>query len=297
LRGDPVGGLEDVRDARDISLRHGLARFASVATNNLADGLLWTVGVEPARETFDEAIAFSHERGLSQLEWWQRGERLRCLYHGGEWEETLEAAQEVLDWAEERGGGPLVVYARVPIASVLVHRGAIDRASDEVERLLPAAREGGDPQVVVPGHAVAALVASASGRIEEALAHVSELERATRDLAFWRSTCLAGPAQIALAAGERELAEGFLEGSDVRGAWSESARATALASLAAARGDTDEAVGLFREAAARWGEWGSVVERAYALLGMGRCGDAAARLEGEAVFERLGASPLVAEAA
>ena len=52
-----------------------------------------------------------------------------------------------------------------------------------------------------------------------------------------------------------------------------------------------------REAAERWDEYGSIVERAYALLGLGRCGDAKALREGEAIFERLGASPVVAQAA
>jgi len=67
--------------------------------------------------------------------------------------------------------------------------------------------------------------------------------------------------------------------------------------LAEAEGRTDEAVGLYREAVERWDEYGSVVERAYALLGLGRCGDAKALRDGEAIFASLGASPVVARAA
>ena len=41
-------------------------------------------------------------------------------------------------------------------------------------------------------------------------------------------------------------------------------------------GSSEEAAELYREAAERWRRFGSVVEQAYALLGLGRCGDAKA---------------------
>jgi hypothetical protein len=64
-----------------------------------------------------------------------------------------------------------------------------------------------------------------------------------------------------------------------------------------ARGSIDGAAHLYREAAARWQEYGSIVEQAYALLGLGRCGDDEAAHEGEAIFARLGARPVLARAA
>jgi hypothetical protein len=59
----------------------------------------------------------------------------------------------------------------------------------------------------------------------------------------------------------------------------------------------DEAAELYQEAAELWERYGSVVEQAYALLGLGRCGDAKALREGQAMFAGLGASPVVAQAA
>jgi hypothetical protein len=109
--------------------------------------------------------------------------------------------------------------------------------------------------------------------------------------------CLVWPARIATAAGELQLAEAFLEGTEDASAWNTCARLTALAMLAEARGNAVEASVLFREAAERWDEYGSIVERGYALLGVGRCGDAKALREGEAIFSKLGASPVVAQAA
>jgi class 3 adenylate cyclase len=75
------------------------------------------------------------------------------------------------------------------------------------------------------------------------------------------------------------------------------ATTTGRAILAEARERTEEAAALYAEAAAGWDEWGSVPERAYALLGLGRGGDQDAAREAVAIFERLGARPVVAQAA
>ena len=189
------------------------------------------------------------------------------------------------------------MFAHVHLANVLVHCRAITDAVAHVDALMPRARESGDPQVLVPGLTTAALVASAQGNDRTALQHVVELEEVTRETSGWRSYCLVWPARIATAAGELQLAESFLDGTDDESNWNVCARLTARAMLAEARGDAGEASALFRDAAERWDEYGSVVEQAYALLGLGRCGDAKALREGESIFASFGASPVVAQAA
>ncbi len=295
-QGDPAS-LDDCREARDIGLRLGLGRDTAVAMNNLADGTGYFVGLRPARELWDEGIEFSHVRGLTFAEMWQRGERLRALYHLGDWEELRHEAGEVVRWEQGHGGGQLELFGHIYLTNVLVHRSAIGKATAQVDALMPRARESGDPQVLVPGLAMAALVASAHGDDGTALLHVVELEELTRNTPGWRSYCLVWPARIATAAGELQLAESFLDGTEDASAWNVCARLTAGAMLAEARGERDEASALFREAAEHWNEYGSVVEQAYALLGLGRCGDGEALREGEAIFSKLDASPVVAQAA
>jgi len=113
----------------------------------------------------------------------------------------------------------------------------------------------------------------------------------------WRSVCLAWPVRVAVASGELDLAAAFLEGSEHDSAWDLAARPGARALLAEARG-RGEAAGRYAEAAGRWAEYGSVVEQAYALLGLGRVvSDAKALREGQSIFDDLGASPVVAQAA
>ncbi|MEP7224410.1 MAG: adenylate/guanylate cyclase domain-containing protein, partial [Actinomycetota bacterium] len=292
------GAVDDVREARDIGLRLGLGRTTAVAFNNLADATSHYESLPAGRAVWDEGIAFSRARGLVYAEMWNRGERLEALYHMGDWGELEREADDVSRWIEEHGGGQLEVFAHVYVASALAHGGTVAAAATHIEALLPRARESGDPQVLVPGLATAALVASAEGDGRRALEYVSELDDVTRGTSLtWRSQGLTWPVRIATAAGELELAEAFLEGSEHESAWDGCARPTAQAMLAEARGQEGEAATLYAQAAERWGEYGSVVERGYALLGLGRCGDAKALRDGQAIFADLGASPVVSQAA
>jgi tetratricopeptide (TPR) repeat protein len=294
--GDPrcVG---DSREVRDLGFRLGLGRTTAIAMNNYADALFYFDSARAARDGWEEAAEFARERGLAWAEMWTTGESLRALLHLGEWDELRLRADKVLRWAAEHGGGQLEIFPHLYLTEVLVHRRDIAGAAEQVDALMPRARESGDPQVVVPGLAAAALVESARGDQDRALGHVLELEAMTRESPGWRTYCLTWPARIAAAAGELHLIEAFLDGSDDPSNWNACARPTARALLAEARGGIDGASILYRDAADRWSEFGSVTERGYALLGLGRCGDTAAMREGDEIFGRLGASPVLASAA
>ena len=289
--------LDDLDEAVELGLRLGLGRTTAVSMNNLGDAMAYFVGLREARAQWDKVIEFSRGRGLREAEMWQRSERLRPLYHLGEWDELTREADAIGSWEERYGGGQLGVLARIHLAQVLVHRGAVSDATANVEALLPKARESGDPQVLVPGLACAALVSAALGGRARALDHVRELEVLTRESPTFRDHCLVWPARIAIAAGEPELGAAFLDGPERDAAWNVCARLTAHAMLAEHAGQLDDAADLYLDAAGRWDSYGSVVERGYALLGLGRCSDAKALVEGQAIFAALGASPIVARAA
>jgi hypothetical protein len=74
---------------------------------------------------------------------------------------------------------------------------------------------------------------------------------------------------------------------------------TARASVARVKGSLDEAERLYEDAARGWAEYGSVLERAHALLGLGRCRAALGRVDARepattaaGLFARLGAGML-----
>jgi tetratricopeptide (TPR) repeat protein len=295
-RSDP-GCLDDLRQAIEIGTRLGLGRATAISMNNLGDGLGYFVGLREARTEWEEAIEFSAIRGLAFAEMWQRGERLRALFHLGDWDELLREADEIVRWEQEHGAGQLEIIARIHLAGVLVHRDRRPEAAGSVDVLLPRARESADPQVLVPALTIAALVAAAGGDEIGAVEHVRELEELTRDSVAWRNYELLWPSRIAVAAGRVELAEAFLEGAGETSVWDRCTRLAARALLAESRKEDDQAVRAYREAAERWDAFGSVIEQAYALIGAGRSGDARAAREGEAIFTRLGASPVLAKAA
>jgi class 3 adenylate cyclase/tetratricopeptide (TPR) repeat protein len=296
-RGDP-GSVDDLRAGLELGLALGLGLEAGIAYNNLGEATSYFLGLAAARQIFDEGIEFSRQRGLAHNVMWMRGERLRCLYHAGEWDDVVRDCDDLLTWDAERGGGQIEVFARVYLADVLTHRGSAVDAKRHVDSAFPRARETEDPQMLVPTLVAAAVVSSALGDTTSALGFVTELERVTRGIpTSFRALCLTWPVRIAVGAGDLDLAKAFFDGSEHGSRLAELARLTGSATVAEAQGDSEEAARVYARAAEGWGEFGSVVERGYALLGLGRLGDTAALHEGHAIFARLGASPVVARAA
>ncbi len=110
--------------------------------------------------------------------------------------------------------------------------------------------------------------------------------------------------RLAVGLGELRLAERLADGVDTVYSYAQHSVRTARAALAEARGETEEAAGLYSEAADRWERFGVEPERAYALLGRARCLVALGRgtdaveplREARPLFEALGARPALDEA-
>ena len=105
-----------------------------------------------------------------------------------------------------------------------------------------------------------------------------------------------------MATRQHALASQLIDHAPTRAARHQHARLTAQAVLAEARGDLQEAAGLYEHAAERWTQYGHVLERGQGLLGAGRClvrlngPQAAPKLQdARTSFAALGARPLLAE--
>lgn len=199
----------------------------------------------------------------------------------------------------EHGGTQIEVNSLIITAPVLAQRGRVDDAAQQAAIFLPRAREVGDPQSLGPALVQAAFVSAVRGKLGDAVALVEEFEGFAGGATVEVFGGLTVMARICVAAGEVAIAERLVHGTaDVAaGPVALNSMTSSRALLAEAHGELDDAANLYREAAAGWGEWGSVVERAYALVGLGRCGDSDAGREGKAIFERLGAVPFAALAA
>jgi len=294
-----AGGLEDLREALDVSLRLGLGIETGTSYLNLGELVAPFEDLFSSIELLDASLEFSRRRGLTHHEMWTRVAKLLHLYERGEWDKLLQEAEDVLRWDHSQGGTQIEVHALVQSAPVFAQRGEVVEAERRAEIFLPRAREIQDPQTLTPALVHGTLVYALSGRLDQARVLLEEFEFATRGAPNWRVQGVPTALRVCAAVGALDLGEELLAGARDATAnrGSQLALATGRAILAEARGSGEDAALLYREAATGWAEWGSVVQHAYALVGLGRCGDEEALREGMLIFERLGAAPLTALAA
>jgi class 3 adenylate cyclase/tetratricopeptide (TPR) repeat protein len=287
-------GLEDLREGLALSLRLGLGIETGTSYLNLGEMVGNLESLASGMELADTALEFAQRRGLTHHVMWTRAARLFYLYELGEWDELLAESEEVVRWDRAQGGTQIELNALIATVPVLAHRGRLDEAARHVETFLPRARAVGDPQAVGPALLQAAFVTAVRGNHSEAVTLAQEVESVT-GLRVNIFGGLQTMVQVCVAGGERERGEGILRraaGAGPTGPVGLNSLASSKALLAEARGQYDEAASLYREAEEGWRDWGSVVERAYALHGLGRCGDQDAAREAAAIFEGLRAVPL-----
>jgi class 3 adenylate cyclase/tetratricopeptide (TPR) repeat protein len=290
-------GLEDVREGLAVALRLNLGIETATSYLNLGEmvGVLEDLGA--GLELSEASLAFARRRGLTHHVMWTRAARLWYLFGLGRWDELLREADEILRWDRKQGGTQIELNTLIATTPVLAHRGRLDEAARDAAIFLPRSREVGDPQTLGPALLQAALVSAVRGDLAEAVALVEEVEAFAQERVeiFGGLTVMV---QVCVAAGELEIAERLIRDSSSRPASIVGLNSLrdCRAVLAEARGDFEEAAASYREAAEGWGAFGSVFERAYALHGLGRCGDEAAAREAAAIFEQLGAAPFSAVA-
>src|SRR5439155_8844973 len=117
-----------------------------------------------------------------------------------------------------------------------------------------------------------AAVALATEAPDRTRALLRELEQAqgVRGIPYYVRE-LPAMVRAALAFGDRVLGEQLMESVEPQYPLDEHALCAARAQLAEHADELAGAAALYAEAAKRWQEFGNVPERAYALLGQGRC--------------------------
>ena len=293
-------GLEDNREAVRLSLEVG-DPFAAVALVNLA-GLVWeNEGPAPALPLYYESIAFAQRRGISGSLRWAKAETTWMYYDLGQWDQIAEVVDEVVASDPERSQ---VSFLCLPyVALTKVWRGELDDAVTMVQEILPRSREIHDPQILLPALEVAALVAWRLGDTDQAVQLIEEYERETEGRPTWRAMYLPSLVRILTSTDRVAHAERLIEGAAEYGARRAGCLASARAIMTEGKGEVESAAALYDDAAARWAQFGHVLERAQALLGAGRCliemgrtGDAGRRLrEARELFVSLDARPLIDE--
>jgi class 3 adenylate cyclase/tetratricopeptide (TPR) repeat protein len=293
-----VAGVEDCREALRIALESGKGNAAAIANTNLGYWIWWVDGPEAGGAMFRDGIDFARRRGLSGSARWSEAELFWTLYEGGGWDEVLETGERMVE-----SDSPLVRAMIVPtLARIHLERGAHGRAAALVDPLLPSILEARTtPQIVVPAYTVAAGAALAGGDRSRALELLAVVERETRGRQRSRAIEVAEAARIGAAADDVSVASTIVADPYPRVARAESQHVSAEAVLAEFAGDPVRAFALYRDAAARWKQFGHVAEQAHAHAGASRCAAAAGEdgtadaAAARALFERVGATLRLAE--
>jgi hypothetical protein len=274
-----------------------------VTYGNLAYQLWLLDGPAIALQVWDSAVEFAEVRGFVTEAYWSKCGQLEVLFDLGRWDDLLRIAREVEAWDREEAGGQLRTFAEFYRAGVLAYRGAIHDAVLLEEEVLPRVRILRRAEFLAPALTIGALLEHLRGHDSMAVQLVEEFLRETAAHDTYRLQSLPEAARVLVGSGRLDRLEAVLPGEDRgRNVRARAAVAAAHAVAAEGRGDAAGAAERYAASAAAWLSYGSVLERAHALLGEGRCRrslgdpDAGDRLRAaREAFASLGAAPMIAE--
>jgi class 3 adenylate cyclase/tetratricopeptide (TPR) repeat protein len=298
-----LGGLEDIREAVEITERLGLSRENARDLVMLAEVVWASDSPTRALEATQTGADLAGRRGLDEMLLGCQTTSLGPLFDLGKWDEVLKVADDVIGPGGEAGGDYAAIMAMPWKAQVLLWRGQKAAAESVASELVLRARQIRDPQVLVPAFVASALVSMHGGDAGAAMQLLGDLEETTQVRIDWyREQCIADLVRICAAADDLSMARRFLERSRAFTMRHRLSVLTARAAFAEALGNVEEASRGYEEATKGWTGYGHILEMGNALLGAGRCharmghSDAGDRFHrARELFEGLGAVTMVTE--
>jgi tetratricopeptide (TPR) repeat protein len=294
-------GLDDLRKALNMALSRGQTIETSLLYNNLGYSMEVFHGPKASTPVFRELVAFRKRRGLHPI--FGVGSLMGALGELGEFDEALALAQDLGMPLETPESTFDLMEVRSSVARILARRGQFSHAVEHVDWAIEYARRAGEAQDAVIAFPVAVTIRAGLGETDVVRALLSELtgiQGVGNEPEF--ATRLPEMVRLAFGVGAPELADALVRICGTVTPVQEHALCSVAGLLAEHRGDLEGATRSFEDAASRWNGFGVVWEEAHALLGLGRCHtalrhpDARTRLiAARAIFERLGATPALAE--
>lgn len=265
-------GIRDMREAITFATEAGQGEGVAMLHNNLGMAL-WTLeGPEAALGVLRAGMAFAEPRGLTGWIVTISASTLDCLADAGAFDEAYDLAQRLVEHLQETGDVFDLMGVRTVLIRVLTLRGAVESVREDVGWVEVIAREQGSAEDVVIGLGSASLARIALGEYEAAAALLAEVDTTSgaRDSQYYPAL-LPAMARSAISLGEVALAQRLIDGVQPRYLYTQHALLAANAAVAEATGDTALALDLYSNAERRWGAFGVVPERGFALIGLGRC--------------------------
>jgi class 3 adenylate cyclase len=269
--------------------------------NNLAIARYPLQGPARSLAEFEDAIEFAEQRGLGEASAALGANCPALLAELGHLDDALERALRLAVRAEADGHNHALLEVKAVAVGIRLARGELV-ALEDVEWLVARGRElrTADLKVIAFAPAAAAFASVSAERVGALLAELETASGAHETPYYARQ--LPTIVRTTLAIGDAPLARRLVEALEPRDPLNQHAICAARALLAEHAGEHEEAAALYADAASRWQEFGNMPERAYALLGQGRCLRALGRpgaedplLEARDLFGSMGYAPAQAE--
>jgi class 3 adenylate cyclase/tetratricopeptide (TPR) repeat protein len=298
-----LAGVNDLRRALAVAIERGQGREATVLYNNLGVALWSIEGPAAALAVYREGMAFAEARGIAEMALGMSASSRDPMIDLGSFDEILDSAEELTGRLEEAGNVQDLLQIRWTRARVLALRGRTRNASAFGDTDVESAMGSGAPEWIVPTLATAALIRLAADDRSSARSLLEQIHRTPHASQIpYYPAYLPTMVRTALKAGAPGLGERLAGALGPLYPYKEHALHAARAILAEGRGDHMQAAGLYEDVAERWRRFGVLPERAFALLGQGRClvavgNTAAARplREARGLFDSLCVTPEVEE--
>ena len=299
--GDPEG-LGEMERALAFLVERGAGRDAAILQNNLAITRYPHEGPARSLATIAAAVDFCEQRGLTESAAQLEANRPGLLVELGDVEAALLEASRLITIYEDSGDVFALIEVRAADLACRLARGE-PAFEQEAKWLVETARTIDTTEISVIALSAAAVASSAVDRVDDVRLALRRLEEVAGARATpYYARALPGVLRVLLAVDDSELARSLASDLLARNPLEEHARCTVEAQLAEHEGELRAAASGYRDAASRWQEFGNVPERAYALLGEGRClrglgveGAEGPLLEARDLFGSLGYRPALAD--
>jgi class 3 adenylate cyclase/tetratricopeptide (TPR) repeat protein len=294
-------GLEGLRGTLRLALDGEQTQTGVLILSFLAFATWWYNGPEAALEVARQQFDLVERRGLSGPKLTSIGLSALLLAALGQTDQALADARHAADRLEAVDD-IWSAQARSVQLRLLTEQGNHDQAPP-LATLITRNLESGNEHTITFALPAAARVLLAQGRLDEATSVLIKLDETpfVRDYPEY-SAVLPELLRATLPLDNGELARRLVRGVEPLTPIAQHALTTCRAQLAEAAGERTEAAALYADAAERWHQFGTVPERAYALLGHGRSlltlGHATAEIpltEARDLFASMGYKPALAE--
>ena len=297
-------GLEEMRRSVALATEAGQAREAAILTNNLADATASIEGPAASLSLYRQGIDYCDRRGITEIALWMSTEAAGQMVRAGLLDEALASAERVAARFEADADVVGLVRSRCVQSIVLAYRGRAGEALPIIDWATSAAETGKAIESLILARQIGAVIHLAVGDGDGAAERIRLLLEDRLAIDSWTHVFhFPDSVRTAAGAGDLALAE-RLASLPTLSPDHQHGHVTARAVIAEAKGAFDDAAAGYAEAAARWQGFGVVTERAFALLGQGRCLVALGRPEQAAdalrsaagLFTAMGMEPGLTEA-